>query len=665
MLDPPSSTHPDFDETWRRLESLVDVVAQWAKDAVSQAEFYSVLLRRTVAELQAAGGAVWNLDSRQRLQRIDLMGSPAIDAMTQQPSHLAGIRAAFTRGTEVSKSWAEPFQADQAKATTEDLVSCLTPVIVDDEIVAMLELVLSAGTAATGRDNAEHVMAALADVSVDFHRAFQLRDLRQRAATWNTSQEFSDCVHRRLDLDETCYSIANEGRRFVGADRISVLVARGGSLRVGAISGVDSIDRRSPDVILMRRLASAVALGGDPLWTQDSLEQPPQVRQFLDAYHDASGARCLAILPIKSEPSNGKSRLLGVLVAEQFQGDKFEAACQERLAIGCLHAKTALANALEMNSLPLLWVSRSMRRVGWLFGLQSITSLTLMLIASLLFMGAGVATLCLVPIDFTVTARGQLQPIEQRDIFAPADGVVQEILVQHGEEVAGGAVLVKLRNTELDYETGRLLGDLATTRAKLQAFQAARLTAGRDRRQMDQVNAEIERLKQILVGMEQQREILQRQRHALDVRSPLAGQVMSWEADKTLASRPVRQGQRLMTIANVRGPWHLEVDVPDDDIGHVIAARQQLGGGNLPVTFILLTDPASVHRGDVADVALTTSVTGNREPAVQITVAIDSAALTSPRPGAGVVARIHCGRRSIGYVWFHRVYEQLRMRTMF
>ncbi len=667
MLENPSRLHPDFDETWRRIESMVDEVAQWARNAESIGEFYGLLLQRMVTELDVAGGAVWNLDAQQKLLRIDMVGSPAIDAMMQRPPHLASVQEVFQRQSNqpATQSEIKPVEVARSKVSADGHVSCLASVIVDNEVVSVLELVLAPDTTATSRENAEHVMSALTDVAVDFHQAEQLRSLRHQVATWEAAQEFSDCVHRRLGLDETCYAIANEGRRFVGADRVSVLVMQHRSLRVRAISGVESIDQRSPEVIIMRRLAQAVALFGEPLWTQDAHDLPPQIQQLLNAFHDATGARGLAIIPMMAETQAGKSRLLGVLVVEQFKCDRFESPDKRRLTISCQQARTALSNALEVNSLPLLWLSHSMRSVGWLFGFQSLTRFALVLIGAFVLFGIAIAALCFVPIDFTITARGHLQPVEQRDVFAPADGVVRATLVQHGNEVAAGAILVQLRNSELDYEVGRVAGDLATTEAKLLAVQAARLTAGRDRLLMDQVNAEVERYKKILEGMERQREILDRQLQDLNVRSPLTGQVMSWEADKTLASRPVRQGQRLMTIANVDGPWHLVVDVADEDIGHVLNARQKHTDGNLPVTFILLTDPAISYGGEVDQVALGTVVIGNREPAVRITVEIDSSALSSLRPGAGVVARIHCGRRSVGYVWFRSAYEKLRMHFMF
>jgi hypothetical protein len=35
------------------------------------------------------------------------------------------------------------------------------------------------------------------------------------------------------------------------------------------------------------------------------------------------------------------------------------------------------------------------------------------------------------------------------------------------------------------------------------------------------------------------------------------------------------------------------------------------------------------------------------------------------RPGAAVDAKIHCGKRAIGYVWFHDAIEYLQSRVIF
>ena len=39
--------------------------------------------------------------------------------------------------------------------------------------------------------------------------------------------------------------------------------------------------------------------------------------------------------------------------------------------------------------------------------------------------------------------------------------------------------------------------------------------------------------------------------------------------------------------------------------------------------------------------------------------------LKDPRPGASVTAKVHCGRRSIGYVWLHDLFEWFQSRVLF
>jgi hypothetical protein len=48
-----------------------------------------------------------------------------------------------------------------------------------------------------------------------------------------------------------------------------------------------------------------------------------------------------------------------------------------------------------------------------------------------------------------------------------------------------------------------------------------------------------------------------------------------------------------------------------------------------------------------------------------VTVGVDHERIAERAPGAGVVARIHCGRRSVGYVWLHDLIEAVRSRIAF
>ena len=59
----------------------------------------------------------------------------------------------------------------------------------------------------------------------------------------------------------------------------------------------------------------------------------------------------------------------------------------------------------------------------------------------------------------------------------------------------------------------------------------------------------------------------------MNIRSPQDGIITTWEAKKNLLGRPVEIGTELLQIAATEGEWVLEVEVPDDDMGPILAAR--------------------------------------------------------------------------------------------
>ena len=71
-------------------------------------------------------------------------------------------------------------------------------------------------------------------------------------------------------------------------------------------------------------------------------------------------------------------------------------------------------------------------------------------------------------------------------------------------------------------------------------------------------------------------EIVEEQIESMNIRSPQDGIITTWEARKNLMGRPVEIGTELLQIAATDGDWILEVEVPDDDMGPVLAAQSKL-----------------------------------------------------------------------------------------
>jgi hypothetical protein len=153
------------------------------------------------------------------------------------------------------------------------------------------------------------------------------------------------------------------------------------------------------------------------------------------------------------------------------------------------------------------------------------------------------------------------------------------------------------------------------------------------------------------------------QRQALEVRSPTDGQVLTWDIERLLAARPVQRGDRLLTVADLAGPWELELRIDDDQAGHVLAAGS-LQPEPLRVSFHVATEPGVRYAGRLRAIGTATEVDDAGRPTVWATVALDDAP-AQPQPGATVVAKIHCGRRAIGYVWLRPLFETVQGRLFF
>jgi hypothetical protein len=112
--------------------------------------------------------------------------------------------------------------------------------------------------------------------------------------------------------------------------------------------------------------------------------------------------------------------------------------------------------------------------------------------------------------------------------------------------------------------------------------------------------------------------------------------------------------------------------VPDDRIGHVLSAEeeQRAAHGDEPlddVSFIVATEPGATHSGRVQRIALATETDKTAGATVLVTADFDRSTIPADelRPGATIVAKIHCGRRSLGYVWLHELWETIQSKVLF
>jgi len=653
-----------IDAAWHEIDALVDQITELSKSELPANEFYRELLDRAVSGLAAVGGAVWE---ERRAGQLDLqyqinLAQTGLDPNHHEwPNHRQVVQSVLQTGEARLLPPRSGSVAEGQSVNTTDLLLILCPWRVGDGSAGVVEVFQRPGASPAAQRGYLRFLTLICELLADFQRNRQLRKVGERVAQWKRFEQFAEQVHGGLDLRATAYQIANEGRRLVGCDRLSVLTYRHGKCRLLAISGVDTFNSRANVVRQLERLAAAVVAVDEPLWHDERpQEMPAEIEEQLKAYLDESHVRALAVIPLKASAQQRYPRgspQLGAVVVEQFQRGLSE---EMRAGVEAVrnHGALAMRNALELRSLPLWRTLRALERARWFVRARQLPKTLMALLAAV----AALIALTVVPADFEVEARGELQPLERRDVFAPNDGVVSDLRAVDAKPVEAEEVLAVLRRPELELEFQRIWGELQTTRKQQAAVEAERLQNPRqtseELRRYHQLTAEEEELKTRVRGLEEQYKIVRQQQSKLEVRSPIEGQVLTWDLEKLLEARPVQRGQILMTVARLEGPWILELQVPDDRIAYVMAAQEEFGP-ELAVSFVLATDPGVTYRGRIEKVGVRTEIAESDESIVPVSVSIDRDEIPELVPGATVVARIDCGRRSIGYVWLHDVWETL------
>jgi multidrug efflux pump subunit AcrA (membrane-fusion protein) len=644
--------------SWDQLERSIERLHDAARSPVDEAAFYRQLIDEAAAAIDAAGGAVWRAGAGERPQLV----------CESLPAGIAANRSARAAMADRLLSGGAADIASHDSAHDVLYAPVEQPAAGDDAAKsnagAVIELWMPAGADAGDRQAWLDFAAALADVAADFHARDELRRLRSASRVHDRALDLVSRASTPRTLAGAAFEVVNEARRALDCDRVSLIIRRSGRWRLVAASGADEAPRRTEFARRSEALAEYVATWGAaveaPVADATASDRPPQLAGVIEAHLDHSQARRLAAAPIRlaerpgNESAPAQSTCDAVLVAERFRaGETLQAALVE---LGDLCAP-ALARARTLERFP---VGLALRWSERLARLREPARLSRTLIAAIL-VACGLAALAYWPVEFHVEAPARLAAAVERDVFAAESGTVAEIHVEHGQHVDQGETLVVLHDPELALLLQENRGEIDAARKRLDALAVSRtdrkLREGGEEGRLP-LAAEQRELEQRLASLERQREVLDARRESLDLRSPCAGTVITRDVQTLLASRPVERGQALLTIADADSGWELRADVSQRQIGHVIAAQKALDDP-LPATYRLAGDVEATYQGHVVamSAAAPLDASGLQDDAapVEVRIAVDGESPAAARSGMSASVRIHCGQKTLGYVWLHDV----------
>jgi hypothetical protein len=677
-----------------QIRALVDEIAGLARSDMGEAAFYSAMLDRILQAMEAVAGLVWIVGDGGRVEPICHSGleTTGIGASPEaEQGHLKLVQALLGNSSGVIVPPGMGLKAADGQPATNGTGLSVIGVPIDREgtRAGLIEIFQHPQDDQVQRGYLIFV-EQVAAVAADYLQRQQMVSLDTQQTALAQVERFSRSVHESLDPVATAFVLANEGRRIIGCDRVGVLIRRRRKLQLEAVSGQESVERRASAVQALEALVRVVARAGEPLWHPDpSRELPPQIEEELENYIDESHASALAIIPLeKPRPTpvvkpGGNDAVavakaeaaprvvpdpIGAVVVEWFTAANLDPGQKARVGLVAEHGKVALANALTHTGLPLYPL---LKLADQSRGLTTIRNLPRTVLAAIGILTA-ILALVLVPAELRLEGKGTLEPVHRRDVFARIDGVVESIEpeVQHGAEVKAGQLLASLRNTEVDVALTDVLGRKASSEEQLRATRRSLLEDEKiSADEKVRLAGRAAQLEREIESLTEQQRLWEARRKDLEVRSPLDGVIVTWQVRDRLLLRPVEKGQVLMSVADKTGPWELEVQMPDDRLGHVnrAALAAQKAGRELTVDYILATDPGTRHQGVVREIHEQAEVRGEEGNTVLVRVMIDPERHEKEELGTGasVTARIACGKRSLGYVWFHDVLSFIQTQILF
>lgn len=678
-----------LEQTKNQIRQLVSEIAELAEADLQPAEFHVEFLNRVVAAVAATGGALWMLDGRGGLKlqhQLEFRQTGLLDGRTRTQPHdmLLGCMIQASQ-PQIIPPGATVEGVPQAGNPT-GFALILAPIVVDKQPVGLVEILMDPGRRAAQQKSTLRFVSDLCDLASQYLKNRQMRQVMSQQRLWNQLEGFAHTVHSSLDLKETAYSVANDGKRLIGVDRLSVVMKVGGRTLVEAISGQEVVEQRANLVREMTRLAKAVIYSGEDLIYTGSTEGfPPDIRDALEVYVDESGSKAVIITLLhkpEEEPGGSTEKVpFGCLVAEQIGDEMAPTDAQARTEVVARHASTALWNASETDKIFLRPMLKAMGSPWRFFRGRTLAKIA----AALALLVTVILIMAFVPWRLTIQGTGSLLPESRRIVYAPWQGTIVKVNVAHGDAVKKGDLLIQLENKELQKELQKVREQLVAAQDRL-VFLGGQLSRVSKPEEKSQIFGELSEQKIKKESAEEQEKILLEQIALLEVRAPIDGILTSpFEPQKELTGRPVEIGTEVVQIAATAGDWIELVEVADDDMGPVLASQAKLEadiaagkkppGSRLGAYFVTATDPEHRYHGYVKRIASKAeTVEGKHVVKVEVVfppeVREDFLRRNHElRPGAEVRARIECGQARLAYVLFRDVlqvwYETILFRWPF
>lgn len=546
---------------------------------------------------------------------------------------------------------------------------------------------------------ANHVLVSICPLSsLRDPLSYIVRNAHQARAAYKvrhqTERKFEDSrrvlrlaegVTEKLPFREQAYQQANEIRRYLECDRVTLFDINNNSATALAVSGQPKFNPRSNTIGAGQSMVSRIAKTGEPFWFEGNFEDlADSLKDSVRRYTDESLVNSFALLPLIetikpvypceeetmqeaiSPGSASKQKTIGAVLVEQIEGVVQRPVLEERWDGIQRLVLNQYRNSRKYDSIFLVPLWTMLGRFAALYrGQTARKAFAITALIAAVLIGA-----LIIPVDFKVRCEGYLVFDKTMEFYSKGDGEVIELNVFDGKPVKRGDVLLVQQNHDVKMESTKLIAEITQKQAEVDDLNDSRIrnyltdqdsvaeSPAQLTQRVVQLEVELEELKRqlALVNQEQQQ---------LLVTAPFGGIVAGWKTERRLLGRPLEKGTHLFSLIPSDASFKLELRVPDQRAGYVQDAwlRSRENNEKLPVVFRLASAPGKNRKATVNYVSPALERDEHIGYSLPIyAMAEDEIPESERKSKTAVLAKVICGRRSFAWSKSYEVIDWIRSK---
>jgi len=434
-------------------------------------------------------------------------------------------------------------------------------------------------------------------------------------------------------INQLCFAIVNSLCGKLRCEQIGMGMVYRRDVRLIAVSGLSEVPKSTPGMMAVRQAMAVAYDRNETSVVQEAGRLVDQVEsspcKIHDIWHRTAGGSCVATIPLRIDGDCVAVISLRRPATQPFTSDDLNRA---KVLAESFAPALPLVNRAS-RSLPRHLLDATARLMR---GCYSWHGLGKKAIAALLF--AGAFWMAFGRMNYEVLAPCRIVPENINSVAAPYDGMIANVVVQPGQAVKQGQLLVQIDTEQLSIERSKILSEIASTKIQANAFL-------QERKPQDafQLQAQIRVLDTDL-------QLIQEQIKRARIRAKVDGVVLPTDIHRRVGQY-VNLGEQLLEIASDQ-QWHLEIETPESDARHL--ALEQTG------SFQTNARPDQYQRCEITKISPSTQVV--RQKNVIVAEAVLHSREDWMKIGMEGHIRIDTGKQPVWWVYLHPIFDYARLK---